>query len=341
MPWIDSWTDLANELAGQRVGLTINQIVERSGKSRKTVLRWLEKIEIEYPQVEIVKQREYGGGPYRISLKGYRRHGARPNLPHRFTADELATLDSAIAFLRDQNMAPKFHRLERIREKLLDLLSDRELKEFELYSGPVRKAAAWAPRPHPQLRIDETVERPIAEAITQMSVVKFDYCSQEDLSKCTIAPAGFLYSTRPYLVGWPSWDVSGEPRKFRLEKIRNVRTTDKTFTFPEDFDLKEYAEEAIGPFHGPKFDVVLRFAPHASPDAMLWVFNKRQQIDLKKDGSTIVRFRTSGDVALCHHLFTWGDAVEILEPSELRATYVNLLQAAMDAQNPIQERHLS
>jgi predicted DNA-binding transcriptional regulator YafY len=48
-------------------------------------------------------------------------------------------------------------------------------------------------------------------------------------------------------------------------------------------------------------------------------------------GSVLVTFRASGMRELAWHLFTWGDAVEILSPPGLKAMMVGELRAALKA----------
>jgi predicted DNA-binding transcriptional regulator YafY len=36
------------------------------------------------------------------------------------------------------------------------------------------------------------------------------------------------------------------------------------------------------------------------------------------DGSLVVRFKASGQLEMCWHLYAWGDKVEVLEPESLK-----------------------
>lgn len=85
-----------------------------------------------------------------------------------------------------------------------------------------------------------------------------------------------------------------------------------------DFSLSAYAERSFGVFQEEPFDVVWRFSPEAARDAREFVFHPMQTLDNEPDGSLIVKFRAGGAREMCWHLFTWGDAVEVLEPRHLR-----------------------
>jgi len=64
--------------------------------------------------------------------------------------------------------------------------------------------------------------------------------------------------------------------------------------------------------------VVLRFDPHAAIDAAGWVFHPSQSVERGADSSLIVRFHAGGVQEMCWHLFTWGTAVRVVSPPELR-----------------------
>lgn len=65
-------------------------------------------------------------------------------------------------------------------------------------------------------------------------------------------------------------------------------------------------------------DVVWRVRPNAVDDARDWMFHPTQTMEDQPDGSLIIRFRAGGLLEMCWHLFTWGGAIEVVEPPELR-----------------------
>ena len=71
-------------------------------------------------------------------------------------------------------------------------------------------------------------------------------------------------------------------------------------------------------FQEEPIDVVLRFTPEAADDAERWQFHPTQTTKREIDGSLTVRFRAGGMQEMCNHLFTWGTAVTVIEPEELR-----------------------
>ena len=56
----------------------------------------------------------------------------------------------------------------------------------------------------------------------------------------------------------------------------------------------------------------------AADDAAGWLVHPSQTVEHEAEGSLTVRFRAGGFQETCWHLFTWGTAVGIVEPQELR-----------------------
>jgi len=74
--------------------------------------------------------------------------------------------------------------------------------------------------------------------------------------------------------------------------------------------------------------VVLRFEAEAADDAAGWLFHPSQSIEREPDGALIVRFHAGGMQEMCWHLFTWGTAVTIVAPEELRVELAKRADAA-------------
>lgn len=100
--------------------------------------------------------------------------------------------------------------------------------------------------------------------------------------------------------------------------MTDVHVSDATGTRPRDFNLDAYAARSFGVFQEEPHDVVLRFSPEVADEVAAFQFHPTQTITREPDGSTMVRFRAGGLREIAWHLFTWGDAVMIEAPEELR-----------------------
>jgi predicted DNA-binding transcriptional regulator YafY len=123
-------------------------------------------------------------------------------------------------------------------------------------------------------------------------------------------------------------DELPEMRLWRLDWIVSIDLLDRGFARREDFDLTAYAALSFGVFQEEPIDVVLRFKPGAADDAAGWLFHPSQSSAREPGGALTVRFRAGGMQEMCWHLFTWGTAVAIVAPEELRAELAELAAAA-------------
>ena len=96
------------------------------------------------------------------------------------------------------------------------------------------------------------------------------------------------------------------------------------FTPPEDFNLRAYAAQSFGIYQEEPIDVVLRIEPGAAQDAASWQFHPTQRITHEDNGGLTVRFRAGGILEMCWHFFTWGTALTIVAPDNLREAMAKL-----------------
>ncbi len=107
-------------------------------------------------------------------------------------------------------------------------------------------------------------------------------------------------------------------RTFKIERIRAVALTPRTFEPPEDGieDSLRRAWDIIA--DQPQVEVVLRFAPSVAGRVGEATWHPTQQIDGEADGSLVWRATVSGTIEVRLWILQWGDEVEVLAPAELR-----------------------
>ena len=118
-------------------------------------------------------------------------------------------------------------------------------------------------------------------------------------------------------------------RLWRLDRIASADLLDRGFVRRDDFDLAAYAARSFGVFQEEPINVVLRIAPEAADEATCWLFHPTQTLEREADGSLLVRFRAGGMQEMCWHLFTWGTAVTVVTPDELRAELAEMATVVM------------
>ena len=118
-----------------------------------------------------------------------------------------------------------------------------------------------------------------------------------------------------------------------LADVDEVMVLADCFEPPAGFDLEAFARECFsaptGGADGEVFDVAWRFDPEVAERAATIRFHPGQSSETLADGSLMVRFRAAGLRAMAWYLFTWGSAVEIIEPVDLRTELTRLVIEAL------------
>jgi proteasome accessory factor B len=120
-----------------------------------------------------------------------------------------------------------------------------------------------------------------------------------------------------YLIGWD--ETRDALRTFKIERIRDVALTPRTFELPEGDHLEGTLRRAWDIIADqPATEVVLRFAPSVAARVQEATWHPTQRVDVADDGSLTWRATVAGTIEVRLWILSWGDDVEVLEPAELR-----------------------
>ncbi len=154
----------------------------------------------------------------------------------------------------------------------------------------------------------------------------------------TYEPAGYdgrpsesrQATVRPYLIE-PSTETHalylighderrGGLRTFKIERIRAVTLTSRTFDPPEAGSVEALLRGAWDIIADqPPVTVVVRFAPSVAGRVAETVWHPSQKMEMRSDGSLVWRATVSGTIEVRLWILSWGDDAEVLEPAELRS----------------------
>ena len=322
--------EMARLLASTAEGLTLEELAERLGEGRRTVERMRDAVRQVFPQMEILDD-----PPYRR----FRIPSGLDALFQTPTAGELAALRRAadgFAAVKSDASAAALRSLER---KLLSALRGQARRKLAPDVEALVEAEAIAVHAGPRPFEDDAILGAVREAILSGRAVAFDYHGGSSPGRRREAvPYGLLFGRSNYLVGVETaeTDETAPPRKWRLDRMRNVAATGRRAVRPADFSIQAYAEESFGIYRDAVEDVVLRISPERADDALRWRFHAGQTVEPQADGAVVVRFRAAGMLELAWHLFTWGDAVRVLQPAVLRDTLVAELRRALAAHERVE-----
>ncbi len=121
-----------------------------------------------------------------------------------------------------------------------------------------------------------------------------------------------------YLIGWD--EDRSALRTFKIERIRDVALTARTFEPPEPGETEAALRRAWDIIaDNPETEVVLRFAPSVAARVAETRWHPSQVTELGTDGSLTWRARVSGTIEIRLWILSWGDDVEVVDPAALRA----------------------
>jgi len=304
--------ELATFVATRRMGVTLDDVSERFGTSRRTAQRIMHALEAQFPDTESGFD-EDGHKRWRLQT------GALRDLL-TLTSDELAALDLAIETLERNALGVEASELRRLREKMLALVPRSKIARLETDHEALLEAQGLAARPGPSARIAPQIASTISMALKSSQRLKIVYHSRGSVKPTAriVEPYGVLIGIRRYLVAKPK--AGGSLRYYVAERIESAELTGESFIRDVGFDIDKHAQKAFGAFQNDAEygEVVWKFKPNSASHARAFVFHPTQVLEDLPDGSLIVRFSASGHLEMCWHLYMWGDQVEVLAPDSLR-----------------------
>jgi proteasome accessory factor B len=292
-------------LRGHPEGIRPSEIARRTGVATRTVYRDLRALETE---VGVAVWSEDG-------LWGVVGEEFLP--PLKLTLDEaMAVVLSARLMVRyadkyDPDLAAAFEKLEGVLpqpladhvERTLDVLSQHP-RDPGFSERVHRLTRAWAERR--VVTLDYEPARYAPEAAARRAVVR-PYLIEPSLQTHAL-----------YLIGWD--ETKDALRTFKVERIRDVALTPRTFELPEGDGVESAVRLAWDIIADqPPTQVVLRFAPGVAARVQEATWHPTQHVVGAEDGSLTWTATIAGTIEIRLWILSWGDDVEILEPAGLRA----------------------
>jgi len=301
-------------MATGRSGVSLEEIVDEWGCSHRTAQRMTDALQAAFPQTE-TEDGDDRKRRWRIHAKVI-----APLLTP--SAEELAALATAITELETEQMMAEAATLRQLQSKIRALLPPGAGTRLAVDEEALLEALGHAARPGPQPVMNHEVNVAISEALKGPFLLRINYRrrSQDKPSERVVAPHGLLLGIRRYLVARDTAKKSARLQHYRVEEIYSAEVLNESFEIDPAFSLRAHAQKGFGSYesaaeHG---EVVWRFSPDAAPHARRFVFHPTQTVEEEKSGSLLIRFRASGHLEMCWHLYSWGKSVEVLQPAALR-----------------------
>jgi len=295
--------------------ITASELAKRLEVSERTIYRDMEALG--HAGIPVVAERGTGGGwqllePYRTNLTG-------------LNGSEIFTLFllQPSHLLSDLGLR---HASESVFIKLLVALPsiyrrDAEFARQRIYID----TAGW-------FDSKETVPFliPLQEAIWQERKVRFSYQRGDDvLVERVVDPLGLVAKGSSwYFVA----AVEGNPRTYRVSRVRDVSLLEERCIRPPNFDLAEYWKASMSNFKAnlPTYPVTVRVSPE-SLHQMYRIGRVRfeQQGEADEAGYVQLRLLFENPDEAAGYLLSLGALVEIIEPQEVRAMIVEIAERVL------------
>ncbi|MDD5326637.1 MAG: WYL domain-containing protein [Phycisphaerae bacterium] len=134
-----------------------------------------------------------------------------------------------------------------------------------------------------------------------------------------LCPYHLMHSRRAwYVLGFS--DLHKSIRTFKLNRIRELKSTGKRFIDGQRFDADDYFGRAWSMMpEGKIYNIKLRFLPRVADNVAEVQWHGTQKVTRNGDGSAIVEFRVDGLREITWWILGYGDQVEVLAPKQLRS----------------------
>lgn len=299
---------LADFAAARHRGITLRDITGEFGVSHRTAQRMTAALRASFPHAVEVAD-DPATRERRWQVRGHRLAA----LQLRGDA-ELEALDMAAARLTADGDQRQAEQLRALRDRLMAALPSTAARRAEADAEALLEAHGTATRPGPRVEVARAVADAITDALRGPWRLAMTYGGVRRL----VEPYGVLLGARRYLVARQP-DRGPVLRHFRIDSITDPVVTAEWFARDAGFRLDDHAARAFGSYHdAAEFgEVVWRFAPQVADRAAEWRFHPTQTARRLPDGGLEVRFTACGWLEMTWHLYQWGDAVEVLAPSEL------------------------
>lgn len=309
-------------LAGTRTGLTIDEIAQELEVGRRTAERLRAALAEIFPQLDAWDDE--------ARIRRWRLPSTALANVAEPRAEAVAAVEAMARACAGQGETDRAELLRDAASTLRVLMRPAALRRAEPDIAALMEAEGIAMRPGPRPRLDPMILPRLRRAIlgAQLVVIRYAGPSMEAPATRVLCPYGTLYggNGRAWLVA----HVEELPhmRLWRLDRIVSIDLLDRCFARREDFDLQAYAAQSFGVFQEELLDVVLRIAPEAAAEAACWQFHPTQMTEREADGALRVAFRAGGMQEMCWHLFTWGTAVTVVAPEQLRECLADMAAEA-------------
>jgi len=291
---------------GARHGITIGELVEEFGVTKRTLYRDLKALEDSgYPVLtEVVDGTSYW--KLEMSFKGVP--------PVTFTLNELMALYFSRKLFISPGGSPFRPDLESAFKKIESALPAKQiarLEKIEEMFTPLVKASK-------KIDLNKGVFGIVQLALLNQNILKLEYKSRK-------GNRAFPFEVHPYSLLFYKGEfyllclVPGKGmRHFALEGVKKAERMKERFEIPGDFSISEFLKVPFGMFHEKPISVKVIFDKELSDYIQSRTWHPSQKIKELKDGRLLLTMTASGNEEIKAWILSFGSKVVVLSPKHFR-----------------------
>jgi predicted DNA-binding transcriptional regulator YafY len=315
--------NLIRLLGTRRRGVTIRDLVQELGVTRRTIQRDLDFLRQMAVPIE-ERTGERGKKTWKLGESWN-----RPPLDLHF--DEAAALYLGRQLMESMAGTPFWEAASRAWRKIRSTLGDHAASYLDTFSRVLHCTAAG--------HRDYSSKAEILEALTigieDHKATHISYRSERATEPATrdvyLLRLVRHHTGALYLVAVDPHQ-GDDPRTYKVDRIDAAEVSEFVFQRFRDFDVAAFLERSLGIYDGDDdLNVVIRFLPAAARHARETRWHKTETFSPQRDGSLILRLRLSSIVEIKSRVLGYGATAVVLEPESLRAEIAAELERMLAA----------
>lgn len=164
----------------------------------------------------------------------------------------------------------------------------------------------------------------IHEAIANQKVLYYKYGRYNMAKEFEFRREGMTYTVEPYALIWQNdyyyligrFQLTGEIRHYRLDRMRHVQLSEEKYRRDQDFDLQTYVDQTFHMFAGENVRVRIQFDASLI-NVILDRFGHDVSIQQVSEDAFILSAQVKLSDGFIHWLLARGDRAKVLSPDHL------------------------
>jgi len=236
------------------------------------------------------------------------------------TEDEIKTIIIHDDFLKMSNSDELNTNLRKVVGKILAVVPENLTKDLPFVpSDENRGDYIFAPA----IVIEGNIVSDLNSAVKNNEIIEVEYWVSDNRKYAvhTLKPLYIFFERNHYyLLAWKD-DKHNKPGVYSINRIRKIHNTGKHFKTPADFKVSDYLkkEADVFPKDNKLYLFELSFPKEIASEAIEKTYYHNQTIELRKDGTVLVTFRSTQLYDVFHWVLGQGSKVKVLNPLELVA----------------------